>query len=121
MLDTNDLKKVNDTYGHERGDVYLQTCSQLICKVFAHSPVFRIGGDEFVAILEHMDYELREALLVEFDRRAKETWKDTDAWKRVYVAKGLGVYDPSDTSVEDVQRRADAAMYENKKGMKAVW
>lgn len=52
MFDCDGLKKVNDDYGHEKGDLYLQNACRLICRVFAHSPVFRIGGDELVALLE---------------------------------------------------------------------
>jgi GGDEF domain-containing protein len=51
MFDLNDLKHINDRYGHERGDEYIVNCCRLICQVFKHSPVFRIGGDEFVALL----------------------------------------------------------------------
>ncbi|MDO4808332.1 MAG: cache domain-containing protein, partial [Coriobacteriales bacterium] len=52
IFDCDNLKKVNDMYGHEKGDVYLKTACRLICRVFQHSPVFRIGGDEFAAILQ---------------------------------------------------------------------
>ncbi len=70
MLDTNDLKEINDTYGHDHGDEYLLACCQLICRVFDHSPVFRIGGDEFLVLLENEDYEHREELVELFNRLA---------------------------------------------------
>ena len=50
--DINGLKGINDTYGHEIGDVYIVNSCRGICSVFKHSPVFRIGGDEFVVILQ---------------------------------------------------------------------
>ena len=118
MLDINYLKKINDTYGHDFGDKYLLACSQLICEIFRHSPVYRIGGDEFLVILENGDFDDREKLLAEFDRRMAETQQDKDVWKHVSVAKGLAVAGPSDTLPDDVLRRADKAMYEDKLRMK---
>ena len=44
VADANKLKYVNDHYGHEKGDLYLKTCCGVLCEVFRHSPVFRIGG-----------------------------------------------------------------------------
>lgn len=118
MLDTNDLKEINDTYGHDHGDEYLMNCCQLICRVFDHSPVFRIGGDEFLVLLENEDYERREELVAVFNRLAEKTLQEPHAWNRVSAAKGLAVCEPSDTSPEDVLRRADHAMYQDKKSMK---
>ena len=43
---------INDRYGHERGDEYIVNCCRLICRVFKRSSIFRIGGDEFVALLK---------------------------------------------------------------------
>ena len=60
MFDCDNLKLINDQYGHDKGDVYLKTACRLICRVFQHSPVFRIGGDEFAVILQNDDYENRE-------------------------------------------------------------
>ncbi|MBQ4464292.1 MAG: diguanylate cyclase, partial [Eubacterium sp.] len=48
VCDINDLKLINDTIGHKAGDDYIRSASKLLCDTFVHSPVFRIGGDEFV-------------------------------------------------------------------------
>lgn len=120
MLDCNELKEINDAFGHEKGDVYLQTSSRIICGVFTHSPVFRIGGDEFVAVLQGGDFELREKLMRTFDERAAEINAfATNPWDRISLAKGLAVYDPAlDADVDSVTRRADENMYVDKKHMK---
>lgn len=122
MFDCNSLKAINDQYGHDKGDIYLKETANIICDVFNHSPVFRIGGDEFAALLEDGDYENRDALLNEFDRRCAEKQKQkTDAWEKVSVARGMAVYDPKeDDMVYDVVRRADRLMYENKWNYKAT-
>ena len=52
--------------GHDFGDILIIESCKLICKVFKRSPVYRIGGDEFVAILENGDYEHYNELLERF-------------------------------------------------------
>lgn len=118
MLDVNDLKKMNDNYGHACGDKYLLNCSQLICSVFQHSPVYRIGGDEFLVLLEYGDYEHADELLAEFERRMTESKNEKEPWKRVAIASGFSVCLPSDKHPDEVFSRADEAMYEYKRKMK---
>ncbi len=116
IFDCNDLKKVNDQNGHDKGDIYLKETAKIICEVYEHSPVFRIGGDEFAALLMDQDYQNRDELLRQFDERCLEKRRqNADAWEQVDVACGMAVYDPDeDESVSDVVRRADKIMYENK-------
>lgn len=117
VFDCNNLKYINDRYGHDKGDIYLKESSAVICKVFAHSPVFRIGGDEFVALLTESDYKRRDELLRLFDECCeKKRELSANVWERVDVARGLAVYDPKeDDYVSDVLRRADKKMYNNKR------
>ena len=121
-FDCDDLKSVNDLYGHEKGDIYLKTSCRMICKVFQHSPVFRIGGDEFAAVLRGSDYEHREELTREFERASAESReKAGNRWEQVRVAMGIAAYDPQqDHSVVDTVRRADKIMYINKKEHKTA-
>lgn len=91
-----------------------------ICDVFQHSPVFRIGGDEFAVLLRNYDYQNRNVLVRQFKNIATEV--NTSAkhkWERIDVAIGIADYDPSDDRfVSDVVRRADRMMYENKQMLK---
>lgn len=116
MFDCNDLKAVNDNNGHDKGDIYLKESAEIICDVFEHSPVFRIGGDEFAAVLQNRDYKNRDELLRLFDKRCEEKRKEADdRWEQIDVARGMAAYDPAlDESVNDVVHRADKLMYENK-------
>ena len=116
IFDCNNLKKVNDTSGHDKGDIYLRETAQIICEVFDHSPVFRIGGDEFAALLQDRDYKDRDRLMQMFDEKcAEKRVEETEVWAQVSVARGMAVYDPGeDESVNDVVRRADKLMYEDK-------
>ena len=117
VFDCDNLKKVNDHYGHDKGDIYLKTASRLICRVFQHSPVFRIGGDEFAVVLLKDDFRNREELISQFRNSEEEICKNAEnEWEQVRVTLGLAVYDPgTDGSFADVARRADRLMYENKR------
>ncbi len=120
VFDCDNLKTVNDQNGHDKGDVYLKAASRLICRVFQHSPVFRIGGDEFVVVLQNEDFNNREELIHRFTVTAEEiTTQAENAWDEVHISMGVAVYDPQiDNSVSDTARRADKIMYENKRRAK---
>ncbi|WP_035764635.1 sensor domain-containing diguanylate cyclase [Butyrivibrio sp. NC2002] len=120
VFDANNLKKINDTYGHERGNIYLQNACKLTCRIFKGSPVFRVGGDEFVVILQGDDYDNCYKLMRDFDIEAERINSETvNEWEKINIAKGLVKYDPStDANVESVFKRADARMYVSKQKMK---
>ena len=63
VCDVNNLKKTNDTHGHLAGDQLLKEACRIICDSFQHSPVFRIGGDEFAVIVQGRDYENLDSLV----------------------------------------------------------
>ena len=117
MADLNNLKKINDNYGHEHGNDYIFGACHKICVVFEHSPIFRIGGDEFVVLLEKADYENREQLLSDIKAEFEATSKDVQRspWRRYSVAFGMAVYDRTqDRDMNDVFKRADSLMYKDK-------
>ncbi|MBQ9505203.1 MAG: GGDEF domain-containing protein, partial [Lachnospiraceae bacterium] len=122
MIDLNYLKKTNDTYGHDKGNVLIIKLCQTVCTVFVHSPVFRIGGDEFIVVLKGRDYQDIEALLKKFNATLDEFAKDPSLqpWEKVSAAIGYALYNrETDKSIDDVFKRADKAMYECKTRMKA--
>ena len=117
MIDLNGLKAINDTYGHIYGDKYLVGTAGLICDTFAHSPVFRVGGDEFVVVSRGRDYENRKALAEElaeaFRRRCANV--ALAPWEKYSAAIGAAEYTRAeDETVESVYARADVAMYIDK-------
>lgn len=120
LFDCNNLKKINDVYGHDKGDIYLQKACSVICDSFPRSPVFRVGGDEFIAILQKDAFEQREELLQQFRQNAEEINRSAEhEWEEANLASGIAVYDSSlDREFADVLRRADEQMYENKKQWK---
>ena len=120
VFDCDDLKLVNDKYGHDKGDIYLKKASHLMCHVFQHSPVFRIGGDEFSVILQNDSFRDRDELIREFKKAMAETNAAAgNPWEQVNVSFGIAEYDSEqDGAVIDVVRRADKNMYENKRNRK---
>ncbi len=117
VFDLNNLKEVNDTLGHEAGDQYIKDGCMMICKRFAHSPVFRIGGDEFAVILQGSDFSVREMLISAFENEVEENLENG----KVVVASGLEILVPDrDKSVEEIFERADKKMYERKKALKEM-
>ena len=123
MIDINYLKRVNDTYGHEQGNLYLQGAADLIRKVFGEEFVYRIGGDEFVIILEGKAQDGAERKIREFKDEIARLQADDSLkpWEKVSAAVGMAKYEKGrDASTEEVLRRADEAMYREKIAMKAV-
>lgn len=115
VFDLDGLKKINDTKGHEQGDKYIKDGCKMICRVFSHSPVYRIGGDEFAVLLEGRDFENRNALLSVFDREVEENLLSGS----VVVSSGADVFDPEhDNSFSAVFERADKKMLERKQSFK---
>ena len=119
-FDCDNLKIINDKYGHDKGDAYLKAASDTISRVFKHSPVFRTGGDEFAVILKKEDYLNREALGTQFDIVSETTNASAaEPWEYVCVSKGFAVFDPAtDSTVIQVLQRADKLMYEDKRERK---
>ena len=116
VCDINGLKIVNDTKGHKAGDEYIKASCALVCRIFQHSPVFRIGGDEFVVLLKDRDYSNRNSLLARLRKQVEENIRIGEG---PVVASGLAEFQPiGDHSVEDVFNRADALMYDEKTRLK---
>ena len=115
VCDVNGLKAVNDTQGHAAGDELIRSAAMVVCNIFAHSPVYRYGGDEFVAVLRGRDYENRAALVERLGKDNREREEKGGA----IVACGLAEFVPGqDETVAAVFERADAAMYVNKQALK---
>lgn len=115
VLDVNDLKKVNDTSGHQVGDQYLRNACRIICQTFKHSPVFRIGGDEFAVIAKGHDYEHIEELIRRIEEQNQSGARDGG----IVIACGMARFN-DDTSVAQIFRRADMEMYADKQRLKKM-
>lgn len=120
MFDLNDLKKCNDTYGHDYGDQYIKMAADTLKKVFAEGgKCYRIGGDEFCAWMPYVSTdEINEKLrmleqdMQELDRRGFVVPVSISVGYAVYQegVDGGGLY--------STMKRADVMMYERKQEYK---
>ena len=94
-----DLGRVNESRGYEAGDQLIRDACAVICETFKHSPVFRVGGDQFAVIAQGHDYENIDALTAALE--------ENSARDRVAIACGMAKYSGSG-SVTTVFERADA-------------
>lgn len=120
--DLNNLKLINDTFGHDSGDQYIINCCKTICDIFKHSPVYRIGGDEFVAILQSDDYENLDKIkqLVK-ETTESEIKKSVSLFEKKSFAAGFAIFEyGKDHCFGDVMKRADIEMYQNKRMLKSL-
>ena len=117
VCDVNGLKRINDTKGHKAGDEYIQAACRMLCEYFDHSPVYRIGGDEFVVMLQGQDYEARYAIMNDINAVIEgNIGKD-----KVVISLGLAEYESGvDASFHEVFQRADSLMYERKMQLKSM-
>ena len=123
MIDVNYLKKVNDTYGHERGNEYLINACMLACSVFGEGNVYRVGGDEFVVILDGENLAHCEAMVSRLRGMIEKFRADKtlEPWEKVSAAVGVAHYRAGvDKTADEVFKRADSDMYQNKLAMKAT-
>lgn len=122
VLDINDLKRVNDTYGHEYGDKLIQNGAAILKKVWGNDFVYRVGGDEFVVMHFGMVKEEAENKISLFEEAIEEyNRQNTEEELYLQIAVGMAEYNPeTDKEYMDVFRRADNAMYEDKKRKKGI-
>ena len=119
-FDCDGLKRINDEYGHEKGDLYLMKACRTISDVFKRSPVYRVGGDEFFIILKNEDFHNLNFLMGRLDKVIDDINATAEApWEQVWLSKGFVIYDPAeDNIVQKIIQRADMLMYENKRERK---
>ncbi len=115
VFDLNDLKLTNDTLGHEAGDNYIKAGCNLICSKFKRSPVYRIGGDEFVVLLHGEDYKNHSSILEDFHKTILHNLETGD----VVIAFGFADYATlPDKGFMRLFETADRQMYDCKQDLK---
>lgn len=121
MIDADNLKVINDTYGHDMGDTYLQSIAGLIQDFGSeNSAAARLGGDEFVLFLYHYDSEakLQDAIKKLVNMQDQRT-ADLNGDVKVVLKFSLGYsLTKGRKDYQAVLREADERMYENKRERK---
>ena len=116
-FDVNNLKMVNDNFGHKCGDELILAASDVIQQSFeGYGSSYRIGGDEFAVIIENYLVSSTKACVHDFRRLLNEYNQKNPS--RIEIAYGYAEYEPNDKNLFETLNRADKLMYENKKLMK---
>lgn len=117
-MDVNNLKHMNDTYGHEAGDKLIKKAADSLRMIEARNVLaFRVGGDEFMAVGLHLSRQEAEALRRTWEAGLKELNRQDDGVHCV-IACGMA-YGEGDFDLEALFKQADERMYEDKKAKKA--
>ena len=117
IFDLNDLKAINDTFGHKVGDDIIIKSVKIIKSVFNNQIIYRIGGDEFATFVDGDDFANRYKLLEEFNKIIESNIGKNEP----IIAAGFADYVPEkDNSLRSVFTRADERMYARKKKLKEM-
>ena len=113
MIDINELKNINDRYGHDAGDKAIRAFAEIIDRIFKpYGNLYRIGGDEFAAFL-FMDYSL-SLQLIEAAEKELSTWSSEN---NISLSMSYGVVSTQefpDLNMEELIKIADERMYKAK-------
>ncbi len=120
FFDINNLKYVNDKYSHQDGDLLIKNCASTIQKYFGDDKAYRIGGDEFVVILQKQkrgtqDMITENAAKIHGD--LQDLFKKNEKHIPHAMSIGFAIGDGK-VSIDDIIKAADASMYRNKKAYK---
>ncbi|MBP5091547.1 MAG: diguanylate cyclase [Bacilli bacterium] len=120
MVDINELKYTNDHFGHEAGDQNISLTARAISRIFIHSSIYRIGGDEFVIIAQEDDFTFLESRIKEMESITKlPDRKSLTSPSVVSVSFGYAVCHKGEMKpFADIFRKADAGMYSKKRTAK---
>ncbi|MCR5608093.1 MAG: GGDEF domain-containing protein [Lachnospiraceae bacterium] len=114
-FDVNDLKVMNDTYGHDEGDRYLKDCVRIITDSFgSFGECYRTGGDEFALIISNFNDSRFEDSILRMQRAVVECQEATN--KPMSISYGYAIYEHNiDKNIYDTAKRADELMYKAKR------
>jgi two-component system, cell cycle response regulator len=116
FADLNGMKFVNDTFGHEAGDMLLRDAAKALRLTFRESDILaRLGGDEFVALAIEPDGEARDILELRLQATVRKLNEDSSRLHRLSMSVGICAWNPVlHPTLHDLLAEADAKMYEAK-------
>lgn len=120
QFDINNLKMVNDNYGHKEGDRHIKAAAEIISDSFGQiGNCYRTGGDEFIVVVEDLKDRLQfEQTKVKFKNMIDEYNETYKPRIKLEIAYGIEEFDLSSGDVEGALKLADGKMYSMKKKMK---
>jgi diguanylate cyclase (GGDEF)-like protein/PAS domain S-box-containing protein len=122
-LDLDGFKQVNDTIGHDAGDLVLQEISRRLENLRKENDtVARIGGDEFLVILTEIDtHEIAEIMAKKILKEVNKPIFIGEKTFQISISIGIVLFTGQDSDLNSLVKKADTAMYESKRKGKNVW
>lgn len=119
--DMDNMKVINDTFGHHEGDTALIETAKLLRESFRDSDIIaRIGGDEFVAMPIGRNESETRTTIDRFNKNLEHSNKQRNRKYKLSLSLGIACYDPQRPSnIHELLEQGDRAMYENKKNRKS--
>lgn len=113
-LDLDDFAMINESYGHNFGNMLLIAVTRYLQQIDAEAEIFRVGGDEFMLLLEEANEARAQGIAAQVTARMQEPWEI--AGNRFYCTASLGVtrFPEADDGVNEIVRNADLALHEAK-------
>jgi len=114
MLDIDKFKNINDTYGHDAGDIVIkEIVEQVHTRIREEDILVRFGGEEFLILLPNTTTE--EALII--CERTRETIENSYPIENVKITVSIGISEllETDSNIDIIVKRADTALYEAKR------
>lgn len=120
IADLDNLKYINDKFGHLKGDEYIKTASEMIKNSIRHSDIAaRIGGDEFALILSETSIKESQKICQRIKNKEKDYLKKENSIEIFSISIGYAVKDNSELKLKEIFKLADQKMYKNKEKNKA--
>ena len=118
-LDLDDFKHINDSLGHQYGDVLLQDISKAMSRIEGiGNSCYRMGGDEFVIVIPPESYHRYDKIVEEIKNAFATPWYLKDSEYYCTMSMGVVKFPENGDSVSELIRKSDVAMYEAKKSGK---
>ncbi len=120
LLDVDNFKTINDTYGHQTGDIYLQELvSAVKSKLRSGDLIGRLGGDEFIVLLSNIEQEEHVGIVVQRIIESVNQIKMEDVkLDQVSISAGVALIPKDGAEYEEINKKADIALYEAKESGK---
>lgn len=115
IIDIDDFKNVNDTFGHLFGDMVIENVAASISSAFRKSDIIgRIGGDEFLVLMKHTGRRIAEIKARDFNKAVRRTYSHEDKKMDITCSIGIAFYGRDASDYEELFKKADIAMYNAK-------